>query len=397
MKKILIFIMILCMSVLSVYAEESADIPQITEEKTDTEIPSEDSGEITPEEDSQETEPSGEEEKSEDILPEGDSGNTPGDDEIQPPSPEEEPLPEADFSDDMENSLKMLKTSDNIIFETVPEIQYSEFYEDYTIAQRTVKSEEYIIYDLPYWKSASLTAYFYNNEEINHFMIYASADNEEYTEITAETDTESAEGKWHKVTYKFEKSDIKQRYIKIVWQDLTETAFTNWGQALGDIKVYSENVVVNEIKYLSAELFALPDSGEAAYNLEAAAVDQMGEALEDKAVVWQEFSDEKVSLTAEGILTVGASEEETAEYTFTATVPGTEISLTVNIKLTHYPPGDINSDFKITAEDLSLAGKSFMRPPEDDGIRRGDINKNGKIDIYDLAYISYNMEEEIKK
>ncbi len=303
-------------------------------------------------------------------------------------------IPEVDFYDGLEASSKIFVSSDNIIFETIPENQYSEFYDDYTIAQRLTKNEEYIIYQLPYWHRAKITAYFYNGEEINHFMIFGSADGEDFTELAPETEVISEEGKWHKAIYTVEKSDIRQKYIKISWQDLSETQFTNWGQALGEIEVFNEAPAITEIKYLSDTVFAIPDTGETQYKLNAAVCDQMGEPF-DAPLSWQEITREKIILTADGRLTLISTEEDEIPLTLTVSVPETEASLDISVILMHYPLGDVNSDFKITFEDLQAAGKLFMKsPPEGSPLQRGDINQNEKTDIYDLAYISYNMEED---
>ncbi len=426
MKRVLIALMLMCMCCNAVFAEGEVfsgndDSVQGTVEPTPedgeaSENETEEGG-VTGEDGSDETEPEDggtgdvpggegnpEEETGSDNSESGNAdgdnsdGDNSGDDNSgvdnsgDGETGEDTDVPEADFFDDMENSDKMYEISDAVIFETVPENQYGEFYGDYTISQRLSKTEEYIVYELPYWKTARITAYFYNGEEIGHFIISASTDGETFEEIIPEAEIISEEGKWHKVVYSFEKPVKTQKYIKIAWNDYTQTSLTNWGQALGSIEVYNEEAEIYEIKYLSDIKFAIPDSGEANFSLETKVCDQMGISA-DAEVLWQEISDTGISLAADGSLTV-TSEAEDCEKEVTAYIPETEITYTVKLELMHYPPGDVNSDFKITEEDLEMAGKLYMRPVgEDDGAKRADINKNGKTDIYDLAYIAYNMEE----
>ena len=366
MKKIITAVLILCLSGFSAMGGEY-------------ELPPGDNGEIT-------------------VIPEdpGETGNTEeSEDAEEPENPDEPEEPsEYDFYDDMADSSKMLETSDNVVFSEIPENQYGEFYDDYTIVQRMGKGEEYIIYDLPYWTYAEITAYFYNGEEINHFIFSASSDGKAYTEIECEPDVISEDGKWHKVTYKIPKAEKSQRYLKISWQNLSDTDFSNWGQSLGDIKVKNEASEIYEIKYLSALRFALPDSGETVYTLETEVCDQMGAFLEE-TVLWHTADvPGTLKLDENGILTVYSDSEADSEYEFTAYIEGSEINLTVTLAFMHFKPGDVNSDFEITIDDLKAAGGFYLRPLSDDeGIIRGDINKNGIIDIYDLAYISYNIKE----
>mgnify|MGYP004732798705 CR=1 FL=1 len=61
--------------------------------------------------------------------------------------------------------------------------------------------------------------------------------------------------------------------------------------------------------------------------------------------------------------------------------------VSVVISFKSYKPGDINGDFKIDETDLELALQNYRKPDN----TRGDINKNGITDIYDLAYIKKNF------
>ena len=62
----------------------------------------------------------------------------------------EEEKKEFDFSDDMEDFKGLFGRTQNVVAEVIPENQYEQFYEDYTVFQRTVKSTESVTYHIPY-------------------------------------------------------------------------------------------------------------------------------------------------------------------------------------------------------------------------------------------------------
>ncbi len=278
--------------------------------------------------------------------------------------------------DELEDFSKINSRSIGVIYDITSDV--AALHGDETIMQRIDKSEQYISYEIPYWEAAEVTAYFYPNEEINHF-IFKSGENI----IEPKINITDSDGKWHKVVYSLENPVVTEKNLYIYWQDLSDTDFTNWGQTLGEVRIHTAYPKACTIKYLSETVFGIPDAETSECELKAEVYDQNGIPF-DETLTWSCES------KADGIL----FNPETAELKISATTAdNTEINIkihtkklepiTVAILFKKYSPGDINGDFRIDKADLELALQNYRKSDN----TRGDINGNGIIDIYDLAYI----------
>lgn len=301
--------------------------------------------------------------------------------EPENPGESEEPGKYAEIiTDELEDFGKTAEHSGGVIYDKVSDS--APFHGDESIMQRTDKSEQYIKYEIPYWEKAEITAYFYGGEEINHFIFKCGE-----TVIEPETNITSEDGKWHKVEYSFENPVCTEKSLYIYWQDLTETDFTNWGQALGSVRVYTAFPKPCTLKYLSDTVFPIPDEGYSDYTLSAEVCDQNGDPL-DEEIFWEcEAAPDGVSFDTEAaVLKISPEAADKSEIEIKIRTETLEpVSVVISFK--SYKPGDINGDFKIDETDLELALQNYRKPDN----TRGDINKNGITDIYDLAYIKKNF------
>lgn len=282
--------------------------------------------------------------------------------------------------DELENFDMISDKSNGIISEDVSDDE--PFYGDPSIVQRADKSEHYIEYDLPYWEKAEVTAYFYAGEEINHFVFKTDE-----IEIEPKITVTKENGKWNKVEYEIHNPKCTQRKFRIIWQDVSDTDFTNWGQALGMVKVYKAFPKASVIEYQSEYVFPIPDSESVKYNLEASVYDQAGKVF-DTELVWKcEGLSDGISFDEENaVLEIfeGAEDKSEIEVEISA---GDAEPLHIILSFKTYKPGDINGDFKIDEQDLEIALENYCKSDN----TRGDINNNKITDIYDLAYIKKNF------
>ena len=313
----------------------------------------------------------------------------------------EEGKKEFDFSDDMEDFKGLFGRTQNVVAEVIPENQYEQFYEDYTVFQRTVKSPESVTYHIPYWETAEITAYFFSGEEENDFKFFVSQDNITYHEVMPEKDESgSLPEKWHKTVYTIKNKPLTEQYIKVEWPDLTGTEFTNWGQALGFFGASLGEPVPSEIQTEEVQAYVIPDQGNMEYSMTAKVLDQAKEEMKEIALTWEpvELPQGVMFDIGSGSLLVGSEAEDLAEVKVKVYITEKpEIEKLVTVRLYTLKPGDINGDMKIDKKDLELACDNFMATPEKENwtdIKRGDVNQDGKIDIYDVAYIARQLSEE---
>lgn len=313
----------------------------------------------------------------------------------------EEERKEFDFSDDMAGFEELFGRTQNVIAEVIPENQHEQFYGDYTVFQRTVKSAESVTYHIPYWKTAEITAYFFSGEEENDFKFFVSQDNIVYHEIMPKKDESgSLPGKWHKTVYTIENEPLTDQYIKVEWPDLTGTEFTNWGQALGFFGASLGEPVPSEIQTEEMQEYIIPDQGNMEYLMTAKVLDQAKKEMREIELSWEpvELPQGVTFGIGSGGLIVASEAEDLAEAKLKVYITERpEIEKLVTVRLHTLKPGDINGDMKIDKKDLELACDNFMATPEKENwtvIKRGDVNQDGKIDIYDVAYIARQLSEE---
>lgn len=204
-----------------------------------------------------------------------------------------------------------------------------------------------------------------------------------------------SESKWQKKVYEVKNAGLKNKYFKIVWADINGTDRPNWGQAIGSVKVKTGKKVPCSAVILSDDYFIIPDEGTREYAVSAELYDQMGEKMEQQADRWN-FKNLPEGVSAEGqTLEINASAPENAEITIEV-YAGEKCLAFKNIRLAKLAAGDVNGDTKIDETDLSLICGAFMRKTGDaayDAVCRGDIDKNGVIDIADISYIAKNIEK----
>ena len=281
------------------------------------------------------------------------------------------------------NTLENAKESFNVENYTVLADEKHKMYDADKILRRNEnKGEAWVVYEVHLPEDAAPMSF-----EI-------SKDGKTWTEAEVKTETIiPTDNRWTKVVYTAEKlSGV--RYIKAVWGE--EKNLENWWNPyFAGIWANVGESEPTEIKIVTAEELTLPMYDTKQITLEAEILDQIGEKCSGK-IKWEVIGEnaEKFSLSEDGIMTLSADMKPDTRFKVRAS--SGELSRNAEFVLCAPLPGDIDGDNKITKDDIDFIVKNFACEVTEEN-RLCDVNKNGEIDIIDLAYAArYIVYENTK-
>lgn len=292
------------------------------------------------------------------------------------------------------DTLDNAADSQNVSLYEIPDDQREPFYDDFTTLQRSGVGEAYVVYEIPYINSASVTTHHLAND-LGDFAFAVSYDAEEWTDVEAEADTLEAEGKWTMVNYRL-KNLSGMKYLKLIWPETQ-----NWWTPLVSLmtadvdKPKAEKVVIE-----SADVLEIPMYDSVVYPVDAYVADQMGKRMEFPVELkLKDSTVEGLEITADGTVEISHEYPDGGSFTLVASaeVEGAPMTAEKTVTLKAALLGDLNGDLAVDRADLDLAVALYGRTQEEPGWqenRLADINKDGKIDIIDIAYLAKQVETE---
>lgn len=295
---------------------------------------------------------------------------------------------------DFENVIEVY----NIDMWDVEDSELETMYNDRDIFRRTANTNEaWIVYELPYVESLTFLTYVWPTHE-SEIEILFSKDNEEWFEAESQiTRTSAPENSncWSKILYEI--NDITEvRYVKLVWPEVDSVHNDWWNPYMGWIKAELGKSVPTYLEININNEIVIPRYDISIYELSAKVTDQIGTEI-DTEINWAtELLPVGVSLENNRLI-INKNCTENSEFILNATTSIDGIELSSSIIITCKKPilGDINSDGKITEEDVDYIVDNFAASDKNDRwkeIRMADIDENGVINILDLSYVAYYCE-----
>lgn len=192
------------------------------------------------------------------------------------------------------------------------------------------------------------------------------------------------ENRWMRIDYSAENiSGIK--YVKVIWGE--EANLQNWWNPyfLG-LYANTEEPRETEIVIDGKDELYIPIYEPCEYTLSGRVLDQIGNDT-DAAVTWV-CDSESVEVSADGKVII--SPDMTVGDTFTVRAESGDLFAEKSFTLCASMPADTDGDNIITQKDIDFIIENYGRTA-DEGNRLCDADKNGVIDIIDLAYAARYM------
>lgn len=292
------------------------------------------------------------------------------------------------------NTLENAKESFNVQDYTVLADEKHNMYDaDKILRRNEKKGEAWVVYEIPYLTEFKAESY-HLPEDVAPMSFEISKDGKTWTKAEVKTETIiPADNRWTKVVYTAEKlSGV--RYLKAVWGE--EEKLENWWNPyFAGIWANVGESEPTEIKIVTAEELTLPMYDTKQITLEAEILDQIGEKCIGE-IKWEVIGEnsEKFSLSEDGIITLSADMK--ADTKFKVRASSGELSRDAEFVLCAPLPGDIDGGNKITKDDIDFIVKNFACDVTEEN-RLCDVDKNGEIDIIDLAYAARYIAYENEK
>lgn len=288
---------------------------------------------------------------------------------------------QADLSVIGENSL-------NVQSYSVEDAEKELMYDAQTVLRRdNAAGDAWIVYEIPYAEELYAVSY-HLASDVAHFSFETSKDGEEWTSIETETTVTTDIDKWTKVEY-LAKDLENIRYIKVIWGEEENTA-NWWNPYFGGLSTNVGEAHPTEILILTDQKLYIPMYDSTEYVLEAVILDQAGIEY-DGEISWEILS-EDFEISALGEVTVNADMEDGFEFTVKASFADGEITAEKKFILVAAMPGDTDGDNVITKTDIDEICTNYGKQATTEN-RLCDVDKNGLIDIIDLAYAAKYITE----
>ncbi len=360
---------------------ESSAAPEVSSEPADTANPS-----SKPDEDNppvQTAVPNQTEEPIETIEP------TESERPVSTEPPAQTEKPDETFREDASfdcASLGELCSYENIYAYEVPDDgSRSAFYDDFTTFQRPGAGGAYIAYRIPYAEKVRVESYFYAGEPLRDMSFETSKDGENFSAAEASCSYLEAEGKWTRAVYTINTSDDSP-YIKIIYPETVNS----WTPLVSRVSAQLGKARAAGIEISGETRPIIPMYDSAEYKYTANLADQIGEVYPGDVKLSIKQSDiPELSISEDGTITISGDMNEGAEFTLFA--ESGEFSAELNVKLTAALLGDLNLDGEVSRDDAVIAAARYGETSGSadwSDARDADINRDGKISVIDIAYIS---------
>lgn len=317
----------------------------------------------------------------------------------------------------------------NVQSYTVLDDEKNNMYDAESILRRDEKTgEAWIVYEIPYLSEFRAESY-HLPQDAAEMSFEVSKDGEKWEKLETVVENLSDDGRWTRFVYKVK--DIEGvRFLKAVWG--TEENLENWWNPyFKGILANVDSPKAKEISIKTSSFVALPAYDSTELQFEGEILDQIGEKFEGE-IKWEivslsdnlpenkddnnegekpskdDDSDESKDESEENSLSPLSEEsEEDSNTPFVVEVtPEGKMTLTADMKtgtkfrirgsfgeisaekdfvLCGAQPGDADGDGVITDSDIDAIILNFGAEVTKDN-RLCDADKNGKIDIIDLAY-----------
>lgn len=310
--------------------------------------------------------------------------------------PTEEPLPsgtpapsfDPDIYYECEN-LAELYSYNNVYAYLIPDDGSRDaFYDDFTTFQRAADGKAEVVYSIPYADAAEVISYFFAGEELVDFKFEISADGNTWSEPKIICDYLEAQGKWTKASYRL--TELNQtKYIKAIFPETQ-----NWWTPL----ISKVSAVIGEPKPVKINIegkneLIIPRYDFSEYQYIGFIADQIGEKF-DSSVKFSvaESEIENLEISEDGIIIIYSDFKAGSTFKIKAENTDYNLSTEIEVVLKAAVLGDIDGDGSVNENDvriiLTYFDKSEIEDKDWKSFRDGDINKDGVIDIVDIAYVA---------
>ena len=327
------------------------------------------------------------------------SDNTENDDSSDITVPDEE---EEDVKDDDSESTekiyehKFLSVEDayksyNIQNYVPDDNEKQTIYDTENIMRRDgVSGEAYIIFEIPYvseFKAISC----HRQTDVAEFSFMTSKDGEEWETLEPEITEYIDENKWTRLEYVAE--NIKSaKYVKVIWGEEKESVHW-WNPYFVGLFADSGEGIPERININIDDEISIPMYDSFCLELNAEILDQIDNTVEGE-IIWtiEECVDEKIVISEENTIEIFSDMEDGLEIKIKAESQEYGLSELKTVKLCAPMPGDTDGDGVITETDIEIIIENYGKEADLNN-RLCDVDKNGKIDVIDLAYAARYVEE----
>lgn len=327
------------------------------------------------------------------------SGNTENDDSSDITVPDEE---EEDVKDDDSESTekiyeyKFLSVEDaynsyNVQNYVPDDNEKQTIYDTENIMRRDgVSGEAYIIFELPYvseFKAISC----HRQTDVAEFSFMTSKDGEEWKTLEPEITEYIDENKWTRLEYVAE--NIKSaKYVKVIWGEEKESVHW-WNPYFVGLFADSGEGIPERININIDDEISIPMYDSFCLELNAEILDQIDNIFEGE-IIWiiEECADDRIVISEENTIEIFSDMEDGLEIKLRAESQEYGLSELKTVKLCAPMPGDTDGDGVITETDIEVIIENYGKEADLNN-RLCDVDKNGKIDVIDLAYAARYVEE----
>lgn len=327
------------------------------------------------------------------------SDNTENDDSSDITVPDEE---EEDVKDDDSESTekiyeyKFLSVEDayksyNIQNYAPDDNEKQTIYDTENIMRRDdVSGEAYIIFEIPYVSELKAISC-HRQTDVAEFSFMTSKDGEEWETLEPEITEYIDENKWTRLEYVAE--NIKSaKYVKVIWGEEKESVHW-WNPYFVGLFADSGEGIPERININIDDEISIPMYDSFCLELNAEILDQIDNTVEGE-IIWtiEECVDEKIVISEENTIEIFSDMEDGLEIKLRVESQEYGLSELKTVKLCAPMPGDTDGDGVITETDIEVIIENYGKEADLNN-RLCDVDKNGKIDIIDLAYAARYVEE----
>lgn len=254
-----------------------------------------------------------------------------------------------------------------------------------------VSGEAYIIFEIPY-----VTDFYaiscHRPTDVAEFSFELSIDGESWEKAEVDINTITDSEKWTRVEYTLTEIE-NTRYVKVVWGTEKEDVHW-WNPYFVGLFANSGASVATEVVIENDEEITIPIYDSKRILLSGKVMDQLGLDTEEE-VIWSLISsdDERITISPENEVEILSDMAEGVSFTLKAENADGTLTAEKTFFLCLSMPADTNDDNVITIDDINKIVENYGKSA-DVYNRLCDINKDGLIDIVDLAYAARYMQTE---
>ncbi len=259
------------------------------------------------------------------------------------------------------------------------------FYDDFTTFQRSAAGGAEAVYKISYAQRVRVVTYFYAGEPLKDFAFESSADCVTWNARKFSADYLAAEGKWTRAVYSLDVPD-SEPYIKMIFPETVNW----WTPLISEVSAETGEARPEKIIIDGSDELIIPNYDSAEYKFSARLVDQIGETVDEPVKLSvKDGGVSGISISEDGVVVIKSGSVDGTEFTILAEAGGFSAELPVTLKAAL--AGDLNGDGAVTDEDIKIVLISYDKRSggaDWTNFRDGDINRDGKISVIDIAYIS---------